>query len=100
MKSPQMQNLLDRYGVQTEEALLKALAAEYTEECCDPGEEPFLPEDMAAVLDQLLEAEYQRIAGGAYDTSHPTDEDWDEEAQLRAEAEAEWLEAQFKDPSW
>jgi hypothetical protein len=98
MTSPQMQNLLDRYGVQTEEDLLERIASEYTEECCEPGEEPFLPEHMGGVLDQMLEAEYQRIAGGAYDP--PSQADWEEEAQLRAEVEADWLEAQFKDPTW
>lgn len=85
MTSPQMKNLLARYGVTTEKALLIAIAAEYTEMCCDPGDEPFLPEHMGATLDEMLEAEYQRIAGGAYDSIEPdpeseplrADKEWD-----------------------
>lgn len=79
MASPQMQNLLNRYGVATEPALLQAIADELNEECWDPadGEDPFTAADAGLMLDGMLEAEYQRIAGGAYDAP-----DLDEEYEL------------------
>lgn len=65
MTSPQMQNLLRRYGVETEEALLEAIAQDQATETESDIE------DMRAIadvlLDRMLEAEYQRIEGGAYD---------------------------------
>jgi hypothetical protein len=100
MASQQMINLLHRYSVTTEAALLQAIAEEYTEMCCDPGDEPFRAEDMGATLDQMLEAEYQRIAGGAYDALLQEQIDAEYElAQYRAEREYDpdaayerWLE--------
>lgn len=63
--SPQMRNLKARYGVTTERALVRAIRDDIDAECLDPGEEP-TPLTVAEVwLDQALEAEYQRIAGGA-----------------------------------
>ena len=63
--SEQMQNLLKRFGVTTEAELLEAIAQDQATET----EEPI--EDMRAIagvlLDRMLEAEYQRIEGGAYD---------------------------------
>jgi hypothetical protein len=109
MLSQQMINLMARYGVETESELCRAIAADLTEECCDPGDEPFRAKDMGAVLDQMLEAEYQRIAGGAYDVAtcdlcglsaahiHPDEEywmtGWNDElaaAERRAEEQAFW----------
>ena len=100
MASQQMTNLLKRYGVTTERALLQAIADEFTEMCCDPGDEPFEAKYMGATLDEMLEAEYQRIAGGAYDRVEP-----DPEPQpLRAEKEWDadqahelWLETRYTD---
>jgi hypothetical protein len=86
MTSPQMQNLLDRYGVDTEAELLQAIADDLTENCCDPAEH------MDGVLDQMLEAEYQRIAGGAYDPEYELT-GWNAEmaaAERSAEEQAFW----------
>jgi hypothetical protein len=63
MTSPQMANLFKRYGVTTEAELIKAIQDEYERET------DFRPPKAVtqSILDQMLEAEYQRIAGGAYD---------------------------------
>ena len=58
-----MENLLRRYGVENERDLLKAIAKEWTEET---GVRYTL-DDANFLLDGMLEAEYQRIEGGAYD---------------------------------
>jgi hypothetical protein len=60
--SPQMAKLLERYKVTSEKALIKAIRDEYREETgsCTLVEASYL-------LDGMLEAEYQRIEGGAYD---------------------------------
>ena len=61
--SQQMENLLKRYNVTTEKELIKKIAKEWTEET---GVRT--PLYIAEIyLDQMLEAEYQRIEGGAYD---------------------------------
>lgn len=60
--SQQFQNLLDRYGVTTKRDLLRAIAREYTEETGERHTQA----DAELLLDPMLEAEYQRIAGGAY----------------------------------
>ena len=67
MASPQLQNIFKRYGVTTMKDLRVAVAKEYSEMFLDPGEKPFRPSDMDSTIDQMLEAEYQRIEGGAYD---------------------------------
>jgi hypothetical protein len=61
--SPQMQNLLRRYDVANERALNKAVREEYARET---GER-FSVAVADVLIDQMLEAEYQRIEGGAYD---------------------------------
>lgn len=63
--SQQMTNLLRRYGVESEDELLHAISVEYEQET------GWMPsrEAARAWLDQMLEAEYQRIAGGAYDST-------------------------------
>jgi hypothetical protein len=68
--SRQMLNLLGRYGAANERQLLRAIAKEYTEET---GERHTL-RDAEALLDGMLEAEYQRIEGGAYDKPEPEPE--------------------------
>jgi hypothetical protein len=61
--SPQMAALLARYEVVDEAALLKAIAAEERKETGSR-----VSKDVAQVLlDRMLEAEYQRIEGGAYE---------------------------------
>ena len=70
-QSQQMLNLLDRYKVKTEPELIRAIADEYTLETCDPGDEPVSLEIAEIYLDRMLESEYQRIAGGAYDPGPP-----------------------------
>lgn len=64
MTSQQMTNLLTRYGVTTERNLIRAIRDEYATET---GVRYTLAE-AAVILDHMLEAEYQRIEGGAYDT--------------------------------
>jgi hypothetical protein len=61
--SPQMVNLLRRYRVKTEKELIRAIRNEWSEETGTRYTEA----DAAVILDQMLEAEYQRIEGGAYD---------------------------------
>lgn len=61
-ESPQMASLKRRYRVTTKRALLRAIADEYTRET---GEKYTL-RDADLILDGMLEAEYQRIEGGAY----------------------------------
>jgi hypothetical protein len=63
--SEQMANLRARYKVRNEKELIRAIRAEYERET---GER-FTLRDAAVILDQMLEAEYQRIAGGAYDAT-------------------------------
>ena len=58
MKSPQMASLMRRYHVTNQRALLRAIAAEYSEET---GER-FTQFDASLMLDGMLEAEYQRLA--------------------------------------
>lgn len=61
--SSQMVHLKKYFNVSTEAELLKAIQEDYERET---GWRP--SKDVAeALLDRLLEAEYQRIAGGAYD---------------------------------
>ena len=67
MASPQLQNIMKRYGVTSMRDLRKAVADEYTEWFLDPSEEPFRPSDMDSTIDEMLESEYQRIEGGAYE---------------------------------
>jgi hypothetical protein len=66
--SPQESRLLDRYGVTTRRDLIRAIRDEYSRET---GERYTL-RDAELMLDGMMEAEYQRIAGGAYDST--TDE--------------------------
>lgn len=61
--SEQLDNLLRGYGVTTERELVLAIQREYAGET---GEEVTIA-DAEVILDGMLEAEYQRIAGGAYD---------------------------------
>jgi hypothetical protein len=61
--SEQLIRLLARYGVRTQRELLRAIRDEYTVET---GERYTLL-DAELMLDGMLEAEYQRIAGGAYE---------------------------------
>lgn len=61
--SPQMTRLLERYGVTSERDLLRAIRDEYLEET----DERLTLRVCGVLLDQMLEAEYQRIAGGAYE---------------------------------
>jgi hypothetical protein len=62
-----MNNLMTRYGVTTERSLLHAIAQEYTRET----PERHTIRDAELMLDGMLEAEYQRIEGGAYDELFP-----------------------------
>jgi hypothetical protein len=61
-ESQQMANLLKRYHVTTEKELIKAIRDEFT---IETGHKYGLQE-ASILLDQMLEAEYQRIEGGAY----------------------------------
>lgn len=61
--SQQMRNLKRQYNVKTEEELLRAVQVEWSEETG----EYVTPREAEVILDHLLEAEYQRIEGGAYD---------------------------------
>lgn len=61
--SEQMDNLKARYGVTTKQRLIWAIMVEQRAET---GEAVTL-RDAELLLDGMLEAEYQRIAGGAYD---------------------------------
>src|SRR5512140_1761256 len=73
MLSEQTQSLMARYGVTTRDALLRAVRDEMNTECWQPGDGPrFTIRDAELSLGPMLEAEYQRIAGGAYD--EPVDE--------------------------
>lgn len=65
--SEQMNNLLRRFGVTTEEALLEAIAQDDAENTDLSIEDARLIAPV--VLDRMLEAEYQRIEGGAYEMS-------------------------------
>lgn len=58
--SEQMDRLMRRYSVTTEQELIRAIAEEYTVET---GEFHSLA-DAELMLDGMLEAEYQKIAGG------------------------------------
>lgn len=88
MASQQLTNLMQRFGVTTRKDLLQAIADDYTDNCCDPGDEPFRAEDMEPTLDEMLEAEYQRIEGGACDLLIEEQNDAEEElANYRAERE-------------
>jgi hypothetical protein len=62
-----MVNLMRRYRVTTRAALVRAIRDNYTAETCEPGERPVSLATAEVLLDRLLEAEYQRIAGGVYD---------------------------------
>jgi hypothetical protein len=64
--SPQMANLLKRYRVRTEKELIRMIRNEYLEET---GSCTLL--EAEGLLEQMLEAEYQRIEGGAYDRILP-----------------------------
>jgi hypothetical protein len=59
----QMTNLLSRYGVTTRRNLLAAIAKEYREETG----EAFSRAAVEVMLDEMLDAERERIEGGAYD---------------------------------
>lgn len=61
--SEQMRRLLDRYDVTNEQDLLIAIRKDYEQET---GEQ-YSETEIMVILDRMLEAEYQRIAGGAYD---------------------------------
>ena len=61
--SEQMRRLLDRYDVMSEQMLLVAIRKEYEQETGEKYSEA----EIMVILDRMLEAEYQRIAGGAYD---------------------------------
>jgi hypothetical protein len=63
-RSEQLTRLLARYKVDNIMDLLRAIKKEYREET---GAHLNYAE-VDVILDQMLEAEYQRIAGGAYDT--------------------------------
>lgn len=65
--SAQMTRLLARYGAADEAGLLRAIRDEYE---LETGSRPGRIA-ATAILDQMLEAEYQRIAGGAYDEARP-----------------------------
>jgi hypothetical protein len=58
-----MQNLLKQYGVTDVFALIEAIRDEYARET---DERPDIY-TAQVILDQMLDAEYQRIEGGAYD---------------------------------
>ena len=60
--SEQKRRLLERYGVTTERALVRAIQDEYEQET---GERP-VRVVAEIILDEMLEAEFQRIEGGAY----------------------------------
>jgi hypothetical protein len=72
MQSQQMTNLLRRYHVDTEPELLDAIAREDAEMFDMPLADARSIADV--ILDGMLEAEYQRIEGGAYDPSTRADE--------------------------
>ena len=72
--SPQMVNLMRRYRVTSQAALVRAIRDEYTAETCEPGERPVSLATAEVILDRMLEAEYQRIAGGAYTPLVPDEE--------------------------
>jgi hypothetical protein len=61
-QSPQMRSLLKRYGVTTERALIRAIRDEYNRECVEDGEEKYTLFTAELMLDEMLEAEYQRLA--------------------------------------
>jgi len=65
-RSPQMANLMARYSVTNQKDLVRAIRDEFNLMCVDVDEEPFTLAWAENMLDQLLEAEYQRIQGGAY----------------------------------
>lgn len=60
--SPQMQKLLQDYKVSTEEDLVEAIRAEWSEEC---GVD-FDTLDAELILDGILEATYQRMGSFGY----------------------------------
>jgi hypothetical protein len=62
-----MTSLMRRYHVTTERALLRAIRDDWT---TNTGERYTL-RDAELMLDGMLEAEYQRIEGGAYDKEVP-----------------------------
>lgn len=66
-----MNNLKQRYGVTTQRDLLRAIRDEYARETG----EPYTLFDAELMLDGMLEAEYQRIEGGAYDRPSPEPSD-------------------------
>lgn len=70
-QSEQLRNLIKRYNVDTEKQLAKAIGKEIADETGEPYDA--ILNDV--FLDQALEAEYQRIAGGAYDFDTPIPED-------------------------
>jgi hypothetical protein len=67
--SEQVDRVMAQYGVTTEKALIRAVRDEYTRET---GER-FTLKDAELMLDGMYEAEYQRIAGGAYDEREPNE---------------------------
>lgn len=88
-KSPQMQLMLDRYGVTTKRALLAAIAREYTVETGSR----FSQRDAELILDGMLESAYQRMQSEeALDPEYSTTVSADVvERNLRAIAEADDL---------
>jgi hypothetical protein len=60
-----MRRLLDRYEVTTQRALIRAIRDELIEETWEEGDGP-KPTLLTAelMLDGMLDAEYERIAGG------------------------------------
>lgn len=62
-QSEQLRHLIHRYGVDTDAQLLRAIQKG---EEVETGERPSKVV-AEVILDRMLEAEYQRIAGGAYD---------------------------------
>jgi hypothetical protein len=62
-ESPQMLNLKLRYGVTKKADILRRIVAELKEET----DTVLTLSQAEVILDQELEAEYQRIVGGAYD---------------------------------
>jgi hypothetical protein len=72
--SKQVDRVMAQYGVTTEKALIRAVRDEYTRET---GER-FTLRDAELMLDGMYEAEYQRIAGGAYVCDYHSDSmGWD-----------------------
>jgi hypothetical protein len=65
--TPQMKSLCKKYGVTTQKQLLRAICDEWTRETCEEGEPPVSLATGEVLLDRMLEAEYQRIYGGAYE---------------------------------